>query len=88
MGPTQVDLVEMVNKIISSTSILVVCFDFFDLCILFNLFEYFGFKVGVYFFYVLQRQVGESWVEDTKPRSFDDIIQKVYVHHRFKRWRF
>jgi hypothetical protein len=33
--------------------------------------------VGVYFFYVLQRQVVESWVQDTELRSFDDIIQKV-----------
>ncbi len=77
MGTTKVDLVEMVNKIVSCTSILVVCFDFFNFCILFNLFEYFGFKVGVYFFYVLQRQVVESKVQDAKLSLFDDKIQKV-----------
>jgi len=77
VGITQVDIVEMVNKIVSCISILAVCFDFSNFCIFFNLFEYVGFKVGVYFFYVLQRQVVESWVQDTELRSFDDIIQKV-----------
>lgn len=54
IGTPQVDHVQVINTIVSWTSILAIYFDFFKFCILFNFIEYFGFKVGFVYFYVLQ----------------------------------